>query len=301
MSQQFEFEQPEQVHREERAENTDWREQPRELKVQEQPANGLAAQPMGDQKIYPGRQRRRRGWLWAPLIAVVILVLLFGGAFASNTLVSRSQALPQQTFSVSGTPNLVINDAAGEVKIHQGSGNSVVINAIAHGGLFSNLSSDTVDAQQNGSIITILVGQEGNIFQHGTVDLDITLPADSNIQATVHAGNLDINGVSGQMNLAVDAGALSFENGTIEGQSTFADAAGAINFDGSIAANGNYTFKDSAGAVNLTLPSTVPFTIDAHSKFGKVTNDFGTNTVGSNPTSQVHVQTIVGAVNIHQK
>lgn len=301
MSQQSEFEQPEQMNREEMADDTDRREQSSALEAQSQPPEYVAAQPMGDQKIYPGRQRRNRRWLWALLIVIVILVLLIGGSFASNSLGSRSQSLARQTFSVSGTPNLVINDAAGVVKIHQGSGNNVVIDATARGGLLSNLGSATVGARQDGNTINILVGQNGNIFNHGSVDLDITLPANSNIQATVNAGNLDVNGVSGQMNLDVSAGELDFENGTIAGQSTFADAAGAINFDGSIAPNGNYIFKNSAGAINLTLPSTVAFTIDASSRFGKITNDFGTNTVGSNPTSQVHVQTVVGAVNIHQK
>lgn len=298
MSQQSEFEQREQINREIITDEPDWRERPEESSAREQPAHDIAAQPMGAQKIYPRRQRR--GWLWALLAVLVILALLIG-AFGSNSLVSKSQSLPQQTFSVSGTPSLVINDAAGAVKIHQGSGNSIIINATAHGGTFSNLSSDTVDAKQNGSIITVLVGQEGSIFNHGTVDLDITLPANSNIQATVHAGNLDVNGVSGQMDLKVDAGELDFENGTISGQSTFADAAGAINFDGSIAPNGNYSFKDTVGAINLTLPSTVSFTIDASSRLSNVTNDFGTDTVGSNPTSQVHIQAGVGAVTIHKK
>jgi len=34
---------------------------------------------------------------------------------------------------------------------------------------------------------------------------------------------------------------------------------------------------------------------------GKVTNDFGTSTVGSNPTSHITVHTDVGEITIHQK
>jgi hypothetical protein len=302
MSQQSDFQQPEQMNREERADNTDRREQSGMPDAQNRPPEYAAAPPLGQQKTYSVRRGRGRRWLWITiLIVIVILVLVGGGGYVSNSVGSKSQALPQQTVSVAGTPNVVINNAAGVVKIHQGSGNSVGIEATAHGSLFTDLSSDRVDIKQNGDTIDIQVEQPENFIYHGSVDLDITLPANSNIQATVNAGGLDINGVSGQMDLNVKAGALNFENGTIEGNSTFVDSAGAINFDGSIAPNGNYSFKDSAGAINLTLPSTVAFTIDASSTVGKVTNDFGTNTVGSNPTSHITVHTDVGAVNIHQK
>ncbi len=300
MSQQSEFEYAEQADRAEGSTSQDPREQVSETEPQSRSSSDIAAQAMGDQKIYPRQRRRQRRWLWIVIIVVIVLALLSGGYF-SNSAFSRSQRLPQQTFSVSGTPNLVINDATGTVKIQRGDSNSVVIDATAHGSLFSNLSTDTVDAKQDGNIINVLVGQNGSIFNHGSVDLNITLPQNSNLQVTVNAGSLDVNGVSGQMDLKVDAGALNFENGTISGQSTFKDDAGAINFNGSIAANGNYDFEDNAGAINLTLPSSVPFTLDASSDVGKVNNDFGSNTIGDNPTSTVHVHTDVGAVNIHQQ
>lgn len=302
MSQQSEFEYAEQAGRAERSTSTDPREQASETEAQSRPSDYIAAQAMGDQKIYPQqRPRRRHRWLWAVIIVVIVLALLSGGGYFSNSAFSKTQALPQQTFSVSGTPNLVINDATGTVKIQRGDSNSVVIDATAHGSLFSNPGSDTVDVKQDGNILKVLVGQDGSIFNHGSVDLDITLPQTSNLQVTVNAGSLDVNGVSGQMDLKVDAGALNFENGTISGQSVFKDDAGAINFNGSIAANGNYDFEDNAGAINLTLPSSVPFTLDASSDVGKVNNDFGSNTIGDNPTSTVHVHTDVGAVNIHQQ
>jgi hypothetical protein len=298
MSQQSEFEYSQQASREGQPINTDPREQ-----NQSYPTDNVGAQPMGGQKIYPQgpRPHRRRRWLWLLLILIVILALLSGGGYFSNSVFSKSQTLAQQSFTVAGTPNLVINDAAGGVRIHQGSGSQIVIDATAHGGLFANLSNDTVEAKQSGNTVNILVGEAGDVLNHGTVDLDITLPANSNIQATVNAGGLDINGISGQMNLKVEAGALNFENGTLEGQSLLKNNAGAINFNGSITAGGNYDFENDAGAINLTLPSDVPFTLDASSQLGKVNNDFGSTTIGSNPTAQVHAHTDVGAVNIHER
>lgn len=297
MSQQSEFEYSQSANREGQPINTDPREQNHSYQAED-----VGAQPMGGQKIYPQgpRSRRRRRWLWALIIVIVILALLSGGGYFSNSAFSKSQALAPQSFNVTGTPNLVINDAIGSVKIHQGDSNHIVIDATAHGGLLSNLSNDTVDAKQSGDTVTILVGQSGSIIDHGSVDLDITLPASSNIQAIVHTGALDMNGISGQMNLDVETGALHFENGAIQGQSVIKDNTGEITFDGAIASGGDYTFENKAGAINITLPSTASFTLDASSNIGKINNDFGSNTVGSNPTSHIHVHTDIGAINIHQ-
>jgi len=237
------------------------------------------------------------------VIIIVILVLLGGAGYLSSSTFSKTTVLPQQSFTVSGVPTLVINGPVGNVKIHSGGSNSIVINATEHTGLFGNPNTNdvTVAPAPGSNTIVVLTGDGGSIVDRKNVDLDITLPATSNIRAVVPAGSLDINGISGQMNLKMDAGALHFENGTIEGQSIFKNDAGEITFAGSLAANGNYGFEDNAGAINLTLPSNSSFTLDASTDVGKVNNEFGSNTVGTNPTSQVHVHTDAGSVNIHEK
>jgi hypothetical protein len=129
MGQQFEFEYAEQAKREGQAINPDPREQTGGSEIQSQPypTNERAAQPMGGQKIYPQRQRRRRRWLWALVMIVIILALLGGLGALNSTLFARTTALPQQTFNVSGEPQLVVKDPLGSMTIHAGNSHTVVV------------------------------------------------------------------------------------------------------------------------------------------------------------------------------
>jgi len=258
---------------------------------------------LAGQKIYPQSPRRRRRGLRALVMVIVILVLLGGAGYLSHSAFSKTTVLPQQSFPVSGSPTLVINGPVGSVKIHSGNSDSIVINVTEHSGLFGtpNTTDVTVAPAPGSNDIVVLTGDGGSIFDQKSVDLDIALPATSNIRAVLPTGSLDINGISGQMNLQMNSGALHFENGTIEGQSIFKNDAGEITFDGAIAPNGTYDFGNNAGTINLTLPSHSSFVLNASTGLGKVHNDFGSNTVGSHPSSQVHVHTDAGSVNIHEK
>lgn len=300
MSQQSEFEYSEQVHREGRAMNTD----PREQSQPYQP-DYVGAQPMGGQKIYPQgpRPRRRHRWLWTLVIIVVIMALLGGFGGLSNTVFSRTTALQQHSFTgLTATPQLVVHDSAGSVTIHTGDTNSVVVSATEHTGLFSDPNAVQYKVGQTGNTIEVDVNEPSASFlSFGRVDLNITLPSTSNIQATVNAGSIDVNGVSGQMDIKADAGTVNFENGTISGNSNFEANAGTINFNGELAPNGNYTFQANAGTINITLPADSAFILDATANAGSVNNDFGSNTVGSNPTSHVQAHANAGTVNIRKK
>ena len=215
---------------------------------------------MPGQKIYPPSPRRRRR-LRVMVFVIVLLALLSGVGYLSSSVFSKTSILPQQSFLVSDTPTLVINGPVGSVKIHRGNYNSIVINAAEHSGLFSspNTADVTVAPEPGSNSFAVLTEDGGSIFDHKTVDLDITLPATSNIRAVIPVGSLDINGISGQMNLDMYAGTLHVENGIIEGQSTFKNDAGEITFNGALASNGSYDFEDNTGAITLTLPSNSSF------------------------------------------
>lgn len=260
-----------------------------------------ALRSLSGQKIYPQAPRRRG--LRALLLIIGLLVLLGGASYLSTSVLSKTFVFPQQSLPVSGTPTLVINGPVGNVKIHSGSSNSVVINATEHGDLFSNLSTNdvTVAPAPESNDIVVQTEDGSSMFDHKHIDLDIALPSTSNIRVIIPIGSLDINGISGQMNLQMYVGALHFENGTIEGQSTFKNETGEITFDGAIASHGTYNFEDNTGTINLTLPSNSSFALNASVNPGKLNNDFGSNTVGPQPSSQVYVHTNTGNVNIHKK
>lgn len=321
MNQQPEFEYPEQIKR---VVNNDPREQRSSPGADYQPPEYMASYQTGAQKIYPPRSRKPRRWLWALAVIPAIPALLFGLQYAlaglhspfssqvsshssdqdspgrNHAAFGASSILPQQSFSVQGIPNLTIKDPAGSVQIHRGNNDSVVIHPTLRCDHVCSRNDVSFKAETNGTTNPDITVQ-ADFPDHDSVDLDITVPETSNIEVTDGAGDLTLNGVSGQMDLTAEAGALTFENGTIHGKSTFRDKAGAITFDGALAPDGDYSFKNEAGAIDMTLPADSAFALDARSGAGLVTNEFGSDTIGANPTSHVRASTTAGAVNIHKK
>lgn len=298
---EFQYEQPVPQNR---STNTDPREKNTWQGMPNQEMNYAGAGPLGGQKIYPRPPRRRRRGLWIGLAVVLLILALMGGAVGSIFAPIKTTTMAGQSLQVSGAPTVIINDPTGSVKIHSGNSSSVTLDAAVHGGLFSNPSMDAVKMSENAdkTVVTITITEDGSILNQGGVDLNITLPENSAIQANVNVGTLDINGVSGRMNLNMNVGTLNYENGTITDGSTFRNNTGTINFNGSIDPNGNYDFQDNTGTINLGLPGNVSFTLNASTSTGSVNNKFNTTNVGPGPyNAHITAHTDTGSVNIRPK
>jgi DUF4097 and DUF4098 domain-containing protein YvlB len=218
-----------------------------------------------------------------------------------NTPVSKTINLPRQTLQVIAVPQLVVKNFAGILIIHTGDSNIVRISAAEQiSGSSSpddiqytvtqNRNTVEVEAQKNGTFST------GNL----SVDLDITLPSQSIIQATLGAGNISIDGISGLISVQTGSGNVDFKNGTVQKNTSFQANAGSITFSGKLAPNGNYEFKGNTGSIDITLPANSAFILDASTQVGNVSNAFRSILVGHNPTSQLHVHVDVGSISIHQ-
>lgn len=313
MSQQSRFSDLEQVNDEGRHINTDPREH---MEAQDELPDPRPFQLMEGQKIYPPSSHKRYRKLWACILGLAALALLVSAVCFAKSIVGgarplslsgrshlvsgQSNVLLQRTFTVQGMPTLIVSNPSGAVTIHRGASTSVIISAVQHGGRIGNPDDADIKMEARGFYNPEIVVATGEHDSTESVDLDITLPETSNIQARVAAGSMDINGISGQMDAKVEQGTLNFENGKIAGESSFKNDDGTLNFHGAIAAGGDYEFHGEEGVINVTLPSDSSFSLDAFSKLGKVNNDFGSNTVGSDPTSQVHIHSDADVVNIHK-
>ncbi len=269
---------------------------------EEQAGYTRAMQELGgrkDQKIYPVRRR----WLWACISAACLLALLSGVVYARATLRARTANPPTQSFHVTGTPLLVVKGDSGTLTIHQGVGDTVSVSTQEQkeaGGNGDDFHVSATQNAQNPNEIDIVATRSVS-DTNDELDIDVTLPATSAIHAEIGAGRVTIDGVSGQMDIAAGAATLGFTNGTLAGDSDFRTAAGTIAFRGALAPNGNYTFETSAGTVDLALPADAAFTLDATTLVGVIDNAFGSDSVGSNPTSQVHIRTVAGTITISKQ
>jgi hypothetical protein len=178
----------------------------------------------GGGKIYPEQRprppRRRSRW---PLIAIlVVAILLVGGVFNSGWGFSHSTQ--GRNFQVAGTPNLVITDAGGNVRIHTGNTNGVTISATQADGLFGT-NNNAVQYSQNGN--TIDVTAPGGFFLGG-IDLDITVQNAADIQVKDGSGDIEVAGTSGNVVANAGSGNITI-NGVQQGTVQAMAGSGDVN------------------------------------------------------------------------
>jgi hypothetical protein len=313
-------------------------------------------QQRGGGKIYPEQRprpsQRRSRW---PLIVIVILAILFASGFVSRASTFRGAPETRTFQTLSGTPNLVITDPNGNVRVHTGNSDGITITATRSDSLFGGNSNNAVQYKQDGNTINVTApGGFGFLFGSGSVDLDVSVPDTANVQVqsgsgdieiagpngnivarsgsgdvtingvqqgtveadagsgsvnvanvdaamTLHSGSGDVDArnVDGQVNATDGSGDVSVRDSTLSGQSLLETGSGDVNFSGTLAPDGSYQMRSGSGDVNVTLPNNVSFQLNAHSDSGDVSNEFGSNSVGSAPRPPLQINTGSGDIEIN--
>jgi hypothetical protein len=196
MNQNQEFMDPEQAYyaqkeaQEHRQHESEYGEQvPEEYSPLYEEEQGL---PTQGEKLRPPLQRKKK-LLWIIVGLGVPLTLAFCamGAFIT-TMVRQSSfdsphkvlsgahfTLPVHSYHVTDGPQIIVNDAYGDINIHTTDVNNITVHPIANG-MNEKTLNNSVHVLQKGNVITITVDPNA----HNNVDVDITTPENSNINAS---------------------------------------------------------------------------------------------------------------------
>ncbi|HLX39617.1 MAG TPA: DUF4097 family beta strand repeat-containing protein [Ktedonobacteraceae bacterium] len=280
------------------------------------------------------------GHLSWSFIAAIVGVLAIIGAFVaiSNW---RVVTLPQpvQTFSVTEHPRLLLNNFSGTVTIRRGEQNVVTVATTKHAsGIKVNPEKMQVQYGQQDDTISVASNTMWNFFQFGILsnDFEITVPENSDIQATNGSGKIIIQGVNGDIRLKTGSGriegndlrgriALKTGSGRIAltdiagqvtaatgssrmeigraqlvGSSEFKTGSGGITFTGALDPRGNYRFSTGSGAVRFMLPPDTTLNLHAKTGSGRVVNDFASAVSGSGPRAQLTIKTGSGGIYVQR-
>lgn len=208
-------------------------------------------------------------------LVVAMLAALIGG-FAASTIGQRElSTTSSKTFTVSGTPSLMISDTAGNITIQQGDGNQVTVQVTKHawgsstGVAQDGLNRTTVDVMQSANTITVNVQVSGP--ERRSVDLSVMVPPQANADVHLAAGNIDVRQFTGAITLDAGAGNVTADTMTFAGTSRLHTGAGNITVAGAIASGATVAVLVGAGNATLTLPSDTPAHLTASSGIGNVT------------------------------
>lgn len=196
----------------------------------------------------PYRRRRRRAWLWI-VIAILFISLMGGGASALGSIGQRS-VTQENAFNTlpAGTPTIIINEANGN--IHVSRGNSLNIEDVKQSSFFDDPNNISVKFDTSGNVITVNVDTGNGFLSERSVDFNITVPENANLQLKTTSGDISVDNTSGSMTLTTTSGNVTTTNDTFNGDATLSATSGDIQAENDTF-SGNAFLSTTSGDISM--------------------------------------------------
>lgn len=214
--------------------------------------------------------RRRVHWWIGVLILIVCASLVAGVASARLHARLGDAGRSAMSSQEAGTQNYTY--AAGDVygiAIVNSSG-SITVRA-------ADSNTDTVHVQTNGVRPEISSAEHFLLItaaDHDT-DLVVTLPRNLALKLSTNAGNIEVDGFSGQLSARTITGTITLNSDTLSGLSRIrSEGSGTIRFTGLLDPWGAYQFSSEAGDIDLTLPGNAAVRVQHLQESGNYSSDF---------------------------
>jgi len=262
------------------------------------------------------------------------LVVLLSGVYGGFNMLTREAHRTMQPIvkTVSGVPDVVIENSIGNVQVLVGSQPEVKVVAdieVRH--ISQGLANEAVDNYElkvddsEPGTVKITANDlnpftDDDVFAgwlaHRSVNLTVTVPANSNLAFDVAAGRMNVEGITGRMNAVVHAGSLNLIDVKLADGSTFDVNAGSLFLSGELLPDADLNVIVNAGSAEIELPKSTNAYLNAHANAGSVrANDWpgpvartrtdeGTNITGSltsftgKPNSEITVTVNAGSASI---
>lgn len=248
---------------------------------------------------------------WYLLIFIPLLVLVCGGAAILVTLFGKPTANVTEattpgaqfigrTVTVGAHPKIIIDRIDGAVHVSAGQNGTVRIQPT------DNTDHGDILYQKNGNVVTFDLDAklEG-------IDVDLTVPSLADLDLSTTDGDITLDGVSGQISLSTDSGAITAKHVTLKGTSKLDNSLGDVTFNGALDPASHDDFDSNRGDIGLTFPANGSFHVDASALDGEIVSDFpqivvssidgaAHGDVGKAPRALVTVSSTRGSIHIYK-
>lgn len=198
-------------------------------------------------------------------LTLIVVVLAVGMLPASAAVAGHFD----RTLKVNGPVDLTVASGSGNITVHTGGGDSVVISAKLHANnswLFGGSAEDRIHQieqnppiEQQGNIIHVGRAHDGDLFRNISIDYDLTVPAQTRLTSTTGSGDQVINGLQLPLTARTGSGNVSVDNlgadahiSSGSGDLKIGSVKGALN---ATAGSGNIRAEGVAGEINATTGS----------------------------------------------
>ena len=154
------------------------------------------------------------------LISALVLAL----AVSSLPLHAAATGHFERTLQVSGLVDLEVSSGSGEITVHAGASNSVSVSAHIHASngswLFGGGNEEdkihkieqNPPIEQQGNTIHIGRIEDSELTRHISIDYDVTVPAQTKLNAHTGSGSISVNGVQLPLTARTGSGSVTVEN-----------------------------------------------------------------------------------------
>lgn len=308
---------------------------PNHSRVQTEAQSAALTDPSLPLQPAPRRRPRRHGprwlvWLFGCLLGVLLLALLacalVGGLVVGIALKLANEVTATttttQSFVVNTLPSLSIHNASGRLQVQPGPAGVVGLQITrtardtSQSAARADLDAIRVDTTQMGDQIAISTDfPDGSVFAgSSSVNLLLTVPPNTTIAADITAGDIQISGIGGLLEVTGGSGAISLEDVALADGSQIHMATGSVTMQGAVMPNADVDISVSTGDVTLQLPADTATQLDARTNLGAIhisgwpmqtkrVNSLGTDAegpLGAQATGAIHIRVDSGDITISQ-
>ncbi len=192
------------------------------------------------------------------------------GGYGYKSLTERES----KSFSIAGSPRVNIATFDGAIIVRGWDKPQVMYTATKRGGDERELKQVAIQTEQQGSSVSIIAKSEES---NGSASLNVYVPRNSTLHVSSQNGELDAQGVSGELTLRTGEGSIKVSNGggqlqvnTGDGEIRIASFEGQVDArtgDGSISLDGKFTglaARTNHGNISLSVPANSDFTVETN-------------------------------------
>jgi DUF4097 and DUF4098 domain-containing protein YvlB len=227
------------------------------------------------------RHRQSASWLGATLGTVCALLILALGAHAADHRGALTEEF-HQTYAFTADGRVELDNINGDVHISSWDRNEVKVDAVKYADTKERLDEAKIEIDARNDSISIRTKYPnrdhnwtwGSHNNPASVEYTLTVPRKARLdEIKLINGELDINGVSGEVNASCINGRLEAHN--LAGRAQLQTINGHLDARFDQLAGQRVELNSVNGSVDLTIPSDSNAAVEASTVSGNINNDFG--------------------------
>jgi len=209
----------------------------------------------------------------------------------------------EEAFVVGETPSLKIDNFAGNVTVRTGERGVIRVVATKKAPRVGDLGRIEIQTDEQNGDLQIRTSRPSG-FMNAAIELEITAPAGTRLDADTGAGNVDIDGLTGEIDARSGAGNVDVRGAA--GTARLDTGAGNIGYQGT--PQGECRFETGAGNITLVLPADLNVQVDLNTGLGNIDVDYavdGTDTrrevngvIGDGSQGSIYAQSGTGNIDL---